>query len=123
MSGNAIELGLVPFGSIGLSLFALDLAFAAQAAAAGANTLGVADFLASPRHWRVAFDLVALGVFGGFFIVPLLALVQNRSEPTTPRIIAANNIVNAAFMVVAALLGACCARASRSRPCSSRSRS
>ena len=106
MSGNTIELGLVPFGSIGLSLFALDLAFAAQAAASAGGTITVADFLASPRHWRVAFDLVAIGLFGGFFIVPLLALVQHRSAPShRSRIIAGNNIVNAAFMVLAALLG------------------
>ena len=53
------------------------------------------------------FDLVMIGVFGGFFIVPLYALIQTRSEPARrSRIIAGNNILNAAFMVVAAGLGA-----------------
>jgi len=107
LSGGVIELGLVPFGSIGLTLFAFDLSFAAaRAAAAPGTTIGVAAFLSSPRHWRVAVDLGMLGAFGGFFIVPLLALVQNRSEPShRSRIIAANNIVSAAFMVLAAVLG------------------
>ena len=48
-------------------------------------------------------DLFAIGLFGGFFIVPLYALVQLRSNPThRARIIAANNIMNALFMVVGA---------------------
>ncbi len=107
LSGGMIELGLVPLGSIGLTLFGLDLGFAAaSAAAAPGTTIGVADFVSSLRHWRVAADLGVLGAFGGFFIVPLLALVQHRSEPShRSRIIAANNIVSAAFMVLAAVLG------------------
>jgi hypothetical protein len=107
MSGDVIELGLVPFGSIGLSLFALDLGFAAQAAASSGEAISAAEFLSAARYWRVAFDLIAIGLFGGFFIVPLLALVQHRSAPSQrSRIIAANNIVNAAFMVGAAGAGA-----------------
>jgi 1-acyl-sn-glycerol-3-phosphate acyltransferase len=106
LSGDKIEIGLVPFGSIGLTIFALDLWLAAGAAAAPAGTLDVAGFLGSLAHWRLAADLVLLGVFGGFFIVPLLALVQHRSVPShRSRIIAANNVVNALFMVGAALLG------------------
>jgi 1-acyl-sn-glycerol-3-phosphate acyltransferase len=105
MSGNTIELGLVPFGSIGLSVFALDLYFAANAAA-GPGGLDVVGFFTAWRYWRIAIDLALIGVFGGFFIVPLLALVQNRSDPThRTRIIAGNNILNAAFMVLAAVLG------------------
>ena len=95
------------FGSIGLSLFALDLCFASHAAAAPPGAaLGVGAFLASWPHWRVALDLALIGVFGGFFVVPLLALVQHR-EPAEhrSRIIAGNNIINAAFMVVAAIIG------------------
>jgi 1-acyl-sn-glycerol-3-phosphate acyltransferase len=106
LSGDKIEIGLVPFGSIGLTVFALDLWLAAGAVAAPAGSLDVARFLASVPHWRLAADLVLLGVFGGFFIVPLLALVQHRSAPShRSRIIAANNVVNALFMVGAALLG------------------
>jgi len=104
MSGKRVEIGLVPFGSIGLTLFGLDLAFASPAASGGGTPLELAALLAHPWAWRVIFDLLMLGVFGGFFIVPLYALVQIRSSAEhRARIIAANNIVNALFMVVGAL--------------------
>jgi 1-acyl-sn-glycerol-3-phosphate acyltransferase len=102
LSGHRVELGLVPFGSVGLSAFAVDLWWASRGLAAG-NLAGVADFLAQPVHWRVIADLVLIGLFGGFYIVPLYALIQERSAPShRSRIIAANNILNALFMVVSA---------------------
>jgi hypothetical protein len=106
LSGGSIELGLVPFGCAGLTVFALDLAWATSAVAGRTHGLDVAGFLASARHWRIAIDLVLIGTFGGFFIVPLLAFVQHRSDPRhLSRIIAANNVVSAFFMVLAALSG------------------
>ena len=79
---------------------------AASAAAGPPNALDVGSFLASWRHWRLAADLVLIGIFGGFFIVPLLAFVQHRSDARhLSRIIAANNVVSALFMVVAAVSG------------------
>ncbi|MGH8619333.1 MAG: 1-acyl-sn-glycerol-3-phosphate acyltransferase, partial [Burkholderiales bacterium] len=108
LSGHKVEIGLVPFGSIGLTVFAVDLYFATPAAPA-ATLLGVGAFAADPAHWRLLFDLVMIGVFGGFFIVPLYALIQTRSEPGhQSRIIAGNNILNAAFMVVAAAFAIAC---------------
>jgi 1-acyl-sn-glycerol-3-phosphate acyltransferase len=102
LSGRKIEIGLVPFGSIGMTLFGLDLYFA-HPHATGAADLGIRAMLAQPGSWRMAFDLVMIGVFAGFYIVPLFALVQQRSEPEQrSRIIAGNNILNALFMVVAA---------------------
>jgi len=102
LSGGRVELGLVPFGSIGLTLFAVDLWFATHAMHA-TGLAGVGAFLAQPAHWRVTADLVLIGLFGGFYIVPLYALIQERSENThRSRIIAANNILNALFMVVSA---------------------
>ncbi len=108
LSGGHVELGLVPFGSIGMSLFALDLWWSSPAAAlASGGALPLATVLAQPGAWRALFDLVAIGIFGGFFIVPLYALIQSRSEPEhRSRIIAGNNILNALFMVVAAGMGA-----------------
>jgi 1-acyl-sn-glycerol-3-phosphate acyltransferase len=104
MSGHRIELGLVPFGSIGLSLFAVDLYFA-QPQAHATTVVSVADFLARPGSWRVLFDLAMLGAFGGFYSVPLYALIQRRSKRQhLSRIIAANNIINTVFMVVASLV-------------------
>ena len=104
LSGHRIELGLVPFGSIGLSVFAVDLYFAAPVAATPAvSTLG--EFLARPGSLRVLLDLTMLGAFGGIYSVPLYALIQSRSNRQhMSRIIAANNIINAIFMFAAALL-------------------
>ena len=105
LSARRVELGLVPLGSIGLTVFALDLAFASPAMPA-TPALGALALLQTGSTWRVLFDLALLGIFGGFFIVPLYALVQQRSNPEHgARIIAANNIMNALFMVV----GAACA--------------
>ncbi len=104
MSGHRIELGLVPFGSIGLSLFAIDLYFA-QPVAVATSVDSVSDFLARPGSWRVLLDLALLGAFGGFYSVPLYALIQQRSKRQhLSRIIAANNIINAIFMVAASLI-------------------
>ena len=103
MSGHRIELGLVPFGSIGLSAFAIDLYFAQPIANATAVTT-VGEFLARPGSWRVLFDLAMLGAFGGFYSVPLYALIQQRSKRAhLSRIIAANNIINSIFMVAASV--------------------
>jgi hypothetical protein len=107
LSGRHVEIGLVPFGSIGLSLFAIDLWWASPVAIHAGDPLPLAAVLANPVTWRALVDLVMIGVFGGFFIVPLYALVQSRSESGhRSRIIAGNNILNALFMVVAAGLGA-----------------
>ncbi|HET6720438.1 MAG TPA: MFS transporter, partial [Rhodocyclaceae bacterium] len=102
LSAKQVEIGLVPFGSIGLTLFGLDLAFASPATPPAA-TLDLLPLLSAPGTLHVLFDLFAIGLFGGFFIVPLYALVQLRSAPAhRARIIAANNIMNALFMVVGA---------------------
>ena len=99
LSGRKIEIGLVPFGSIGLTLFAIDLWLASRGMNAS-GTSGVTAFLAVPAHWRIAIDIVLLGVFGAFYTVPLYALIQARSQPShRSRIIAANNILNALFII------------------------
>jgi 1-acyl-sn-glycerol-3-phosphate acyltransferase len=103
LSGHKVEIGLVPFGSIGMTLVAADLYFASPSVPPG-SALGVAAFLATPGSTRILIDLLLIGVFGGFYIVPLYALIQSRTEPThQSRVIAGNNILNAAFVVVAAL--------------------
>jgi len=104
LSGHKVEIGLVPFGSIGMTLFGLDLWLAHPEASSGV-ALGVREVLAQPGGWRIAIDLVLIGVFAGFYIVPLFALIQQRSEPELrARIIAGNNILNALFMVVASIM-------------------
>ena len=104
LSGHKVEIGLVPFGAIGLTVFAVDLYFSTTPHIRDAP-VGMAQFLADPAHWRMLADLTLIGVFGGLYIVPLYALIQTRSDPAhRSRIIAGNNILNALFMVVAALL-------------------
>ncbi len=116
MSDRRVELGLVPFGSIGLTLFSIDLWLASRGLKADALT-GIGGFLALGAHWRVTLDLVAIGVFGGFYIVPLYALIQERSDPEyRSRIIAANNILNALFMVISALIAVVLLQAGLSIP-------
>jgi 1-acyl-sn-glycerol-3-phosphate acyltransferase len=106
LSAKQVEIGLVPFGSIGLTLFGLDLAFASPSMPS-AVPLSIVPLVMAPGTLRVLFDLFALGLFGGFFIVPLYALVQMRSSPShRARIIAANNIMNALFMVIGAVAAA-----------------
>jgi 1-acyl-sn-glycerol-3-phosphate acyltransferase len=99
LSGHKVEIGLVPFGSIGMTVFAVDLYFALGVTGPVAHeTLG--QFMRDPGHWRVLGDLLLIGTFGGFYIVPLYALIQTRSEPShRSRIIAGNNILNALFIV------------------------
>jgi 1-acyl-sn-glycerol-3-phosphate acyltransferase len=102
MSGRKVEIGLVPFGSIGLTLFAVDLWLASGGLVSHVEE-GITAFLAHPASWRILADILLLGVFGGFYIVPLYALIQERSAPShRSRIIAANNILNAIFIVVSA---------------------
>jgi 1-acyl-sn-glycerol-3-phosphate acyltransferase len=104
MSGRKVEMGLVPFGAIGLTVFGLDLYFARHHAAV-LTGLDWRAFLDQPHGLRVCADLVLTGTFGGFYIVPLYALIQSRSAPShRSRIIAGNNILNALFMVGSAVL-------------------
>lgn len=105
LSGGKVEIGLVPFGSIGMTLFAVDLYFASRGGTPGSALQSVGQFVAQPAHWRILADLFLLAMFGGFYSVPLYALIQSRSAPShRARIIAANNILNALFMVVSALM-------------------
>ena len=105
LSGNKVELGLVPFGSLGLCLFGIDLYFATPAhAPVMTDWLG---FIAQPASWRMMADFALIGVFGGFYIVPLYALMQTRSAPEfRSRAVAANNILNSLFMVGSAIFAA-----------------
>jgi 1-acyl-sn-glycerol-3-phosphate acyltransferase len=104
LSGHKVEMGLVPFGSIGLTVFGIDLYFAAPEAATVTGQ-GAVAFLREAGNHRVLWDLALIGLFGGFFIVPLYAVIQTRSEAThRSRVIAGNNILNALFMVVSAIV-------------------
>jgi hypothetical protein len=104
LSGHKVEIGLVPFGSIGLTAFAVDLWLATDRGFQLAGA-GMGEFMADPAGRRVLIDLALIGLFGGFYIVPLYALIQSRTDAQhRSRIIAGNNIVNAAFMVAASAI-------------------
>jgi 1-acyl-sn-glycerol-3-phosphate acyltransferase len=105
MSRRQVEIGLVPFGSIGMTLFTVDLYFAARGVPAAAGET-IAQFLQVGAHWRILIDLAGLALFSGFYSVPLYALIQTRGAAThRARIIATNNILNALLLVLAAVWG------------------
>ena len=105
LSGRTVEIGLVPLGAFGISAFLFDLYFARPGDAL-VHGLDLGAFLQAPGSLRVLGDLLGIGVFGGFFLVPLFALVQNRTPRSElSRVIAGNNILNAGFIVAAALSG------------------
>jgi len=105
LSGHKVEIGLVPFGSIGLSVFGLELYFASQAYVTPSAMLDLGGFLAQGGSWRILFDCLGIGLFGGLYIVPLFALIQTRCDPAhVSRTIAGMNIMNALFMVVSAVV-------------------
>jgi 1-acyl-sn-glycerol-3-phosphate acyltransferase len=104
LSRRHVEIGLVPLGAIGMSVFSIDLYFASNSLAPASN-LSVGAFISQPAHWRVMFDLALLSLFAGLYSVPMYALIQLRSTPThRARIIAANNILNALFMIASSLI-------------------
>ncbi len=104
LSGQKVELGLVPFGSIGLTLFGVDLYFAPTELLNG-ELIGAAAFIEVSGSLRVIADIFLIGIFGGLYIVPLFALVQQRSEQAhLSRVIAGNNILNALLMVLSSVL-------------------
>lgn len=105
LSGKRVEIGLVPLGAIGLAIFGWDLAYSSQSLPIYPEILNFQQFWANDGSFRILFDLAMIGVSGGLYIVPLYALVQERSDPKQlSRVIAGNNIINALFMVCAAVL-------------------
>ena len=103
LSRRHVEIGLVPLGAIGMSVFAVDLYFASRALP-DSPLMTLSQFFAQPAHWRVIADLGLLSLFVGLFSVPMYALIQLRSPAShRARIIAANNILNALFIIVSSL--------------------
>lgn len=107
LSDHTIELGLVPLGAFGITIFIMDIGARDYSFFWALQTNGLSFF----EHWyslpaiRLYFDFLCLGVFSSLFIVPLYALLQHRSDSATcSRVIAGNNVVNAVFMVISALV-------------------
>lgn len=105
LSGRKVEIGLVPFGSFGLTLFGLLWWWHSGDVPCTDVAHDWLALLGMHQAWWIMLSIVGLGVFGGFYIVPLYALIQARTaEGERARVIAANNILNALFMVVSALV-------------------
>jgi len=113
LSGPTVEIGLVPLGALGMTVFGIDLYLAQPDASAHAQQLALGlvapidgwRVVASDGFWRIALDLVLIGISAGFFIVPLFALVQQRAPRTQlGRVLAASQFLNALFIAAAAAL-------------------
>lgn len=109
LSKGQVEPGLVPIGGLGLSVFAVDLFFTSglyQAANADLSAVLPLTFIALTDGIHILLDLMFIGMFGGMLVVPLYSIIQQRTEDETrARVLSVNNIINAIFMVVGALLG------------------
>ncbi|MES2090344.1 MAG: MFS transporter [Pseudomonadota bacterium] len=105
LSHRHVEIGLVPIGAVGMSVFTFDLYLSSQGLTHAAGSLmSISQFVAQPVHWRVMADLALMALSAGVFSVPMYALIQLRAQPShRARIIAANNILNALFMIVSSL--------------------
>ncbi len=116
LSRGQVEIGLVPLGAIGMTVFSVDLYFASRSLPPS-ELMSLSTFLARSAHWRVMADLALLSLFTGLYSVPMYALIQQRSHPThRARIIAANNIINSMFMIASALIAGALLTAGRSIP-------
>lgn len=105
LSGRRVEIGLVPLGAFGMTAFLLDLYFA-RAGEATAEGLSVIQFVQQAGSTRIIIDLLGIGLFTGFFVVPLFALIQSRTPKSEmSRVFAALNVQNSGFIVAAAGVG------------------
>ncbi|MDE2121519.1 MAG: MFS transporter [Betaproteobacteria bacterium] len=103
LARGRVEPGLVPLGALGMTAFGVDLYWASQALPPGVVLQGVAGFLRQPAHWRVMVDLFLLSASAGIYSVPLYALIQKHTPAShRARVIAANNILTALYMIVCA---------------------
>jgi uncharacterized membrane protein YciS (DUF1049 family) len=116
LSRGRIEMGLSPLGAIGMTVFAVDL-YVASTALPVSELMDIHSFISQSAHWRLMADLLLLSLFTGIYSVPMYALIQVDSKTTdVARIIAANNIINALFMIASALMAGTMLSASMSIP-------
>lgn len=106
LSDGDIELGLVPIGATGITVGGVMLYFATLAIPESATEVlrTTGEFFALEGSWKVMISIFTIGLFGGFYTVPLYTLIQMRTEDKErSRVIAINNIMNALFMVISAI--------------------
>jgi 1-acyl-sn-glycerol-3-phosphate acyltransferase len=111
LSGRQLELGLVPLGSIGLSVAFFDLFWVGDPGWSAQDGIEMMEYFSQPQSLRIALDFLVLAFSGGVFTVPLYTMVQERTEPAVrSRVIAGLNIINALFMVASQGLLLFCAQ-------------
>ena len=116
LSRGRVEIGLSPLGAIGMTLFAVDL-YVASTNLPASELMDISTFVSNTGHWRLMADLLLLSLFTGIYSVPMYALIQIDSKATeVARIIAANNIINALFMIASALIAGAMLSANMSIP-------
>jgi len=104
LSRGRVEIGLSPLGAMGMTLFAVDL-YVTSSHLPASELMSFHTFVGISDHWRIMADLVLLSLFAGIYSVPMYALIQQQSNNAEcARIIAANNIINALFMIASSLI-------------------
>ncbi len=102
LSGNKVEIGLVPLGAAGMSIWGIDVYFSIGAIEPVA-VRGAFEFLAADGVPRLLIDLAFIGISAGVFVVPMQSLIQSRTPPDKmARVIAANNVLNSGAIVLGA---------------------
>ncbi len=105
LSSGRIVLLPVPVAGVVMGLFALDLGWAVSGIVAHQPAQDIAAFFAEPSAWRVGIDLAGLAIAGGVFVVPSFAAAQAWAPADKrARIVAAVNVLSAAFMVAGAVV-------------------
>ena len=113
LTQGRITVAPVPLAAIGMAVFAIDLYVAAanyadigaSRQAAGAALIGPGEFLSDFAGWRIFFDLVAVSIAGGLYVVPLFTAIQAWADPKKrARTIAGVNVINALFMTGSAII-------------------
>ena len=94
----------VPYGAVGMAIFTVLLYLSSRDFAPEGQMINMIQFASESQHWLMIISLLGVSISGGIYIVPLYAIMQSRSAPEVrSRVIAANNVMNALFMVAAAI--------------------
>ena len=101
-----VSVKYVPIAAILTTLAIIDLWWASSSTeAVNSGLMSVSGYLSDGNNWRILIDLALIAGFGGLFVVPLYAYIQLHSaDEHRSRVIASNNVINAAFMTAAAIL-------------------
>ncbi len=97
----------VPFASLGITLFSMDIYFASLSLfhPPAGGLINIPEFINHPENWRIIVDVFMVAFFGGLYVVPLSTILQDRTpEQTRARIMAGSSIIDSLFMVVSAVI-------------------